>query len=80
MDNEFEEDELVFRPGNDYFTLNDCAFFRIIKISGNMFAASLFCLNDNKEYEEIESGIYPMETVKDALLWDEEPELELEFK
>lgn len=81
MCDEFEEEEIVFLVNKDYFTLNDCAFFRIISNKNNtVIAAKLFALDENEEFQEIETGIYPIETIKEALLWDEENILQLEYK
>lgn len=75
-----EEYDPIYLPGADYFTLNGHAFFRIISNPNNkMISATLFCLDENESFIEGETGIYPAETITEALLWDEEKILTLEY-
>ena len=68
-----------FIANKDYFTLNDRAFFRIHSCNETATLATLYCKDENEEFEEIETGIYPLETLEEALNWDEEDTLILEY-
>ena len=69
-----------FIVGKDYFTLNDLAFFRIRNCNDTSAFATLYSReNEEDEFKEVETGIYPLETVEEALNWDEEDELILEY-
>lgn len=77
MCDEFEE-EIIFLPNHDYFSVNEKAFFRIISASETAAAAKLFML-EKKEYKHIETGIYPFVLIDAILEWDEEETLIMEL-
>lgn len=70
----------IFIAGQDYFTANNQAFFRVIAVKDDAVAAKLYKKDpETGEYEYLETGIYPNEIVDEALEWDDEEDFIIYF-